>query len=62
MDRWICQLTSQEYMLIECLLKKARRVNITLCADSIRPDASEDELDVFRRSNTPAKAQYCKSQ
>lgn len=47
---WIDGFTSftpQEYRLIECLLKKAKRINITLCTDSIDPDGSVHELDVF---------------
>jgi len=49
---WIdgfASFTSQEYMLVECLLKKAKRVNISLCTDSIRFEDGDDELDVFRR-------------
>lgn len=49
---WIdgfASFTAQEYTLIECLLKKARRVNITLCADSVDADSADNELDVFRK-------------
>jgi len=48
---WIdgfASFTSQEYMLIECLLKKAGRVSVSLCTDSIGT-GGDDELDVFRK-------------
>ncbi len=47
---WIdgfASFTPQEYRLIECLLKQAKRVNITFCTDSIDLDGSMQELDVF---------------
>lgn len=47
---WIdgfASFTPQEYQLIACLLKKAKRVNITLCTNSIELGEKDHELDVF---------------
>lgn len=39
--------TPQQYKVLEKLLKKAKRVNITLCTDSQGSSASHDRADVF---------------
>jgi ATP-dependent helicase/nuclease subunit B len=58
---WIdgfASFTSQEYLLIESLLKKARRVNISLCTDSIEVGKNDDELDVFRKVKHACRKLY----
>ena len=39
--------TPQEYAVIQRLLQKSQRVNITLCTDCLWDDTSEDGTDVF---------------
>lgn len=50
--------TTQEYQLIGCLMKKAARVNITLCTDSIDENGADDELDVFRKAKYACRKLY----
>jgi ATP-dependent helicase/nuclease subunit B len=39
--------TPQQYVVIEKLLKKCKRVNITLCADTLKEISSADNTDIF---------------
>lgn len=39
--------TPQQYVVIEKLLKKCKRVNITLCADTLSGEGNIDNTDVF---------------
>ena len=48
---WIdsfADFTPQEYKVIGSLLKKAERINMSLCTDSLNVDGTSGDLDVFR--------------
>ena len=46
--------TPQEYFVIEELMKKAKEINITICADNLNTENSDEDSDVFYSNKVTA--------